>query len=200
VLPQPSSGVDVVGIGGRTCWCVAVVVDPSLDFRGGAKLDDGCRAVSGRDRYRTHDADLDAGKVPAEVCADHAGVNGDRRQLRVPALEFVGKEEIRQFRTAVSEERVFIGLTGPDPGAPNIEMQPLGAGTFAMDSTLINPPAEWDTQSHAMTRYITVPPTDPASGASTPFVWVEAEVSNPSIGFTLQMPVLTVTVVNPTAS
>jgi hypothetical protein len=96
--------------------------------------------------------------------------------------------------------RIFIGLTGPDPGAPNIEMQPLGAGTFAMDSTLVNPPTEWDTQSHAMTRYITVPPTDPASGASTPFVWVEAEVSNPSIGFTLQMPVLTVTVVSPTAT
>jgi len=96
--------------------------------------------------------------------------------------------------------RIFIGLTGPDPGAPNIEMQPLGAGTFAMDSTLVNPPTEWDTQSHAMTRYITVPPTDPAAGAPTPFVWVEAAVSNPSIGFTLQMPVLTVTVVNPTAT
>ena len=96
--------------------------------------------------------------------------------------------------------RIFIGLTGPDPGAPNIEMQPLGAGSFAMDSTLVNPPTEWDTQSHAMTRYITVPPTDPAGGASTPFVWVEAEVSNASIAFTLQMPVLTVTVVSPTVS
>src|SRR6478736_5658155 len=39
--------------------------------------------------------------------------------------------------------RIFIGLTGPDPSAPNIEMQPLGAGTFAMDSTIVIPPTEW---------------------------------------------------------
>jgi hypothetical protein len=96
--------------------------------------------------------------------------------------------------------RVFIGLTGPDAGAPNIEMQPLGAGQFAMDSTLVNPATEWVTQSHALTRYLTVPPSDPASGTSTPFVWVEVEVSNPGIAFTLQMPVLTVTVVNPTVT
>ena len=119
-------------------------------------------------------------------------------QLLVAHLD--GDTACNALGGALGACRIFIGLTGPDPGAPNIEMQPLGAGTFAMDSTLVNPPTEWDTQSHAMTRYITVPPTDPAAGAPTPLVWVEAAVSNPSIGFTLQMPVLTVTVVNPTAT
>jgi hypothetical protein len=91
--------------------------------------------------------------------------------------------------------RIFIGLTGPDEGAPNIEMQPLGAGTFSMDSTMV-PANEWDAQSHALTRFITVPRTDP----SVPFVWVEAEVSNPGILFELHMPVLTVEIVKPTAT
>jgi hypothetical protein len=91
--------------------------------------------------------------------------------------------------------RIFIGLTGLDQGAPNIELQPTGAGTFAMDSTLV-PASEWDSQSHALTRYITVPRVSPG----VPYVWVEAAVSNPDVLFFLHMAVLTVEVVKPTAT
>ena len=58
----------------------------------------------------------------------------------------------------------------------------------------------WVAQSHALTHYLTVLPSDPAAGTSTPFVWVEIAVSNPGIVFSLEMPVLTVTVVNATAT
>lgn len=91
--------------------------------------------------------------------------------------------------------RIYIGLTGPGPGAPNIELQPTGAGTFAMDSTRV-PASEWDSQSHALTRYIAVPRVSPG----VPYVWVEAAVSNPDVLFFLQMAVLTVEVVKPTAT
>jgi hypothetical protein len=89
--------------------------------------------------------------------------------------------------------RIFIGLTGPDPEAANIELQPTGAGTYFMDSTAA-PPGQWISQAHGLTRYIAVPETDPV----LPFVWVEASVTSPNVKFRLHMAVFTVEIVTPT--
>jgi hypothetical protein len=91
--------------------------------------------------------------------------------------------------------RIFIGLTGPDPEAPNIELEPTGASTYFMDSTN-GPPGQWISQAHGLTRYIIVPDTD----AVVPFVWVEASVTSPNVKFRLHMAVLTVEIVTPTVT
>lgn len=96
--------------------------------------------------------------------------------------------------------RIRIGLTGPDPEAPNIEFQPTGADTFAMDTA--TGPTEAG-QAHGVTRYLTVPSEAAQPGAPavpTPIVWVEVKVSDPTIRFTLDLAVLTVEVVKPTVT
>ncbi|RIQ11785.1 hypothetical protein DY240_28030 [Jiangella rhizosphaerae] len=44
--------------------------------------------------------------MPAEVGADHARVQCDDGQLRVPPVQLVGEEQVRQLGAAVDEERV----------------------------------------------------------------------------------------------
>jgi hypothetical protein len=91
--------------------------------------------------------------------------------------------------------RIFIGLTGPDPEADNIELQPTGATTFYMDSTAA-PPGQWIAQAHGVTRYLEVPD----SSVPLTTVWVEVSVTSSNVKFHLHMAVLTVQIVTPTVS
>jgi hypothetical protein len=95
--------------------------------------------------------------------------------------------------------RVAIDLTGPDEDSPSFEFDPQNDATSAMDS-VTTPATTSAGQEHALTRHILVPRVVGAKAVSLPLVMVTAWVSDPGITFTLHQLVITVEVVQPTAS
>lgn len=91
--------------------------------------------------------------------------------------------------------RVRIGLTGMDPGSANLEFEPVGAETFAMD-TALGGPGDTDAESHAVTRYLQVP----RLGSDLSIVWAEISVSDKALRFQVHLAVLTVEVLSPAVS
>lgn len=95
--------------------------------------------------------------------------------------------------------RIAIMLTGPDEDSPSIEFEPKNDAASAMDSVTV-PATTSAGQEHALTRHIEVPRVAGARPVSLPLVMVTAWVSDPGITFTLHQAVITVEVVQPTAT
>jgi hypothetical protein len=56
-----------------------------------------------------HGGDLQAGEVPAEVGADHAGVDGEDGELGKASLQLVGEHQVRELGPAVGDGR-FVAM------------------------------------------------------------------------------------------
>lgn len=85
---------------------------------------------------------------------------------------------------------VRIVLVGVDAGSETFVFGPDGGTGFAFDTAITT---DFSYQSHAMTRYLTVP----NHPLYHPIVWVQIAVTSPDIEFRLDDIVLTVEVVAP---